>query len=38
MNHGDRRAVLAGLATLLPAPSLRAQAWQPTRPIRIIVT
>lgn len=41
MKHGTRRAALAGMATLLAAPSLRAQPlqpWQPMRPIRIIVT
>ena len=33
-----RRAALAGLGTILAAPALRAQGWQPTRPVRIVVT
>ena len=33
-----RRAALAGLGTILAAPSLRAQGWQPNRPLRIVVT
>lgn len=33
-----RRAALAGLGTLLAAPALQAQPWQPVRPLRIIVT
>ena len=33
-----RRAVLAGFGTILAAPGLATQSWQPTRPIRIIVT
>ncbi|MEO3473877.1 tripartite tricarboxylate transporter substrate-binding protein [Roseomonas sp. CAU 1739] len=38
MTQIARRAALAGLGTMLAAPALRAQGWQPTRPIRIIVT
>ncbi|MEI6158214.1 MAG: tripartite tricarboxylate transporter substrate binding protein [Roseococcus sp.] len=38
MVHTTRRLALAGLGTLLAAPSLRAQPWQATRPLRIIVT
>jgi tripartite-type tricarboxylate transporter receptor subunit TctC len=33
-----RRAALAGFGTLLAAPALHAQGWQPTRPVRMIVT
>ena len=33
-----RRAAFAGLGTLLAAPAVRAQGWQPTRPVRMIVT
>lgn len=33
-----RRAALAGLGTLLAAPALHAETWQPTRPLRMIVT
>ena len=33
-----RRAAMAGIGTLLAAPALHAQPWQPTRPLRIIVT
>src|SRR5262249_1133615 len=33
-----RRAALTGFGTLLAAPALRAQGWQPTRPLRMIVT
>lgn len=33
-----RRAALAGLGSILAAPAPRAQGWQPTRPVRIIVT
>ncbi len=33
-----RRAALAGFGTILAAPALRAQPWQPTRPLRIVVT
>ncbi|HEY4254218.1 MAG TPA: tripartite tricarboxylate transporter substrate binding protein [Roseomonas sp.] len=33
-----RRATLAGFGTLLAAPALHAQGWQPTRPLRLIVT
>ena len=33
-----RRAALAGLGTILAAPALRAQPWQPSRPLRIVVT
>lgn len=38
MTHTTRRATLAGLGTVLAAPALKAQPWQPTRPLRIIVT
>jgi tripartite-type tricarboxylate transporter receptor subunit TctC len=38
MTQIARRAALAGLGTLLAAPALRAQPWQPTRPVRIVVT
>lgn len=38
MTQIARRAALAGLGTLLAAPALRAQPWQPSRPIRIVVT
>ncbi|MBR0667925.1 tripartite tricarboxylate transporter substrate binding protein [Roseomonas hellenica] len=33
-----RRTALAGIGTLLAVPGLRAQGWQPTRPVRMIVT
>jgi len=33
-----RRAALAGLGSLIAAPALHAQGWQPTRPLRIVVT
>ena len=38
MTQIARRAALAGLGTILAAPALRAQGWQPTRPVRIVVT
>jgi tripartite-type tricarboxylate transporter receptor subunit TctC len=38
MTQIARRATLAGLATILAAPSVRAQGWQPDRPLRIVVT
>lgn len=38
MTIATRRATLAGLGTMLAAPALHAQTWQPTRPVRIIVT
>ncbi|MDB5414012.1 MAG: tripartite tricarboxylate transporter substrate binding protein, partial [Rubritepida sp.] len=38
MNTATRRATLAGFGTLLAAPAVHAQAWQASRPIRLIVT
>lgn len=38
MIEATRRATMAGLATLLASPAAHAQAWQPSRPIRLIVT
>jgi tripartite-type tricarboxylate transporter receptor subunit TctC len=38
MAQTTRRLALAGFGTLLAAPALRAQPWQPARPLRIIVT
>ncbi len=38
MTQIARRTALAGLGTILAAPALRAQPWQPTRPVRIVVT
>lgn len=38
MTIATRRAALAGIGALLAAPAVHAQAWQPTRPLRIIVT
>jgi tripartite-type tricarboxylate transporter receptor subunit TctC len=38
MANSTRRLALAGLGTLLATPALRAQPWQPTRPLRIVVT
>lgn len=38
MTKATRRATMAGLATLLASPAVHAQAWQPSRPIRLIVT
>ena len=38
MDNTMRRATLAGMGVLLAAPALHAQGWQPTRPLRMIVT
>jgi len=38
MTEATRRAALAGFATIIAAPAVHAQAWQPSRSVRLIVT
>ncbi|WP_424810891.1 Bug family tripartite tricarboxylate transporter substrate binding protein [Roseococcus sp. YIM B11640] len=38
MMIATRRAALAGMGSLLAAPAVHAQAWAPSRPVRLIVT